>query len=77
MKTFSISLNNGNTGESEDDWDQEVKPLDWWGYTWSQAYKRYLLLYLDCRAGRVLFLTGFQLNRKRRNELPARSLFSC
>lgn len=35
---FSCSLNNGTLTESEDDWDQEVKPFSWWGYTWNQAY---------------------------------------
>ena len=35
---FSSSLNNGKLTESEDDWDQEIKPLSWWGYTWNQAY---------------------------------------
>lgn len=34
----SDSLNNGNLTDSEDDWDQEVKPQDWWGYTWNRAY---------------------------------------
>ena len=35
---FSDSLNDGNLTQDEDDWDQEVKPLSWWGYTWNQAY---------------------------------------
>jgi hypothetical protein len=35
---FSCSLNNGTLTESEDDWDQEIKPFSWWGYTWNQAY---------------------------------------
>lgn len=42
---FSNSLNNGNLTESEDDWDQEVKPLSWWGYTWNQAYNLNKLVY--------------------------------
>jgi Domain of unknown function (DUF4185) len=31
-------LNNGVATESEDDLDQQVKSLDWWGYTWNQPY---------------------------------------
>ncbi|MEO7021272.1 MAG: DUF4185 domain-containing protein, partial [Ktedonobacteraceae bacterium] len=34
----SDSLNDGNLTGSEDDWDQEVKATDWWGYTWNHAY---------------------------------------
>lgn len=39
------SLNNGNLTESEDDWDQAVKPQDWWGYTWKQAYNMNKVVY--------------------------------
>lgn len=42
---FSDSLNNGNTSESEDDWDEEVKPQDWWGYTWNQTYNMNEVVY--------------------------------
>jgi hypothetical protein len=35
---FSDSLNDGNLAQNEDDYDQEVKPQDWWGYTWNQSY---------------------------------------
>ena len=31
-------LNNGNMTVSEDDYDEEEKTVDWWGYTWPQAY---------------------------------------
>lgn len=42
---FSNSLNNGDLTESEDDWDQEIKPLSWWGYTWNQAYNLNKIVY--------------------------------
>lgn len=31
-------LNSGNASGSEDDFDEESKPVDWWGYTWPQSY---------------------------------------
>ena len=31
-------LNSGNMTVSEDDYDEEQKNVDWWGYTWPQAY---------------------------------------
>jgi hypothetical protein len=34
----SDSLNDRNTSGNEDDYDQEVKPTDWWGYTWNHPY---------------------------------------
>jgi len=34
----SDQLNSGNATVSEDDYDEQVKTLDWWGYTWPQAY---------------------------------------
>lgn len=42
---FSSALNNGNLTESEDDWDQEIKPFSWWGYTWNQAYNLNKVVY--------------------------------
>lgn len=34
----SDSLNDGNLTGSEDDYDEEYKTTDWWGYTWNQQY---------------------------------------
>lgn len=31
-------LNNGATNVTEDDFDQEIKTSDWWGYIWPQPY---------------------------------------
>jgi hypothetical protein len=31
-------LNSGNMTVSEDDYDEEEKTVDWWGYTWPQTY---------------------------------------
>jgi hypothetical protein len=32
-------LNDGvTTNQSDDDWDLETKPIDWWGYTWPSAH---------------------------------------
>ena len=31
-------LNSGNFTVSEDDYDEEEKTIDWWGYTWPRAY---------------------------------------
>jgi hypothetical protein len=36
---------NGPAGSSEDDWDEEVKTLDWWGYTWPQPYNMNEVVY--------------------------------
>jgi len=33
------------TTQSEDDFDQEVKPVDWWGYTWNHAYNMNKVVY--------------------------------
>jgi hypothetical protein len=32
-------LNSGNMTLSEDDYDEEEKTVDWWGYTWPRAYR--------------------------------------
>jgi hypothetical protein len=37
------SLINGDT--AEDDYDLEIKPVDWWGYTWKQAYNMNTVVY--------------------------------
>lgn len=34
----SDQLNRGNPGNSKDDFDEESKILDWWGYVWPQPY---------------------------------------
>lgn len=40
------TLNDGiTTTQSEDDFDQEVKPVDWWGYTWNRAYNMNQVVY--------------------------------
>ena len=44
-ENFANSLNNGKLVESEDDWDQEIKPFSWWGYTWNEAYNLNKLVY--------------------------------
>ena len=31
-------LNSGNPTVSEDDYDEQVKTVDWWGYVWPKAY---------------------------------------
>ncbi|MBS1841578.1 MAG: DUF4185 domain-containing protein, partial [Acidobacteria bacterium] len=36
---------NGSPGNSEDDWDEEVKVTDWWGYTWPQTYNVNKVIY--------------------------------
>jgi len=41
----SDSLNNGVINENEDDFDQEVKATDWWGYTWNHAYNMNKVVY--------------------------------
>lgn len=38
-------LNNGTTNDSEDDFDQEVKATDWWGYTWPRTYTMNKVVY--------------------------------
>ncbi|MBW3625572.1 MAG: DUF4185 domain-containing protein [Armatimonadetes bacterium] len=38
-------LNDGRKDRSEDDWDQEDKPLSWWGYGWDRNYRMNRLLY--------------------------------
>lgn len=42
---FSDLLNDGNLQQNEDDWDQEIKAQDWWGYTWNQAYNMNKVIY--------------------------------
>jgi len=40
------TLNDGITKtQSEDDFDQEIKPVDWWGYTWRRAYNMNKVVY--------------------------------
>lgn len=34
-----VYLNDGRTDLSEDDWDQEEKPLSWWGVVWDRNYR--------------------------------------
>ena len=34
----SDQISNGSAGVSEDDYDEESKIVDWWGYTWPQPY---------------------------------------
>jgi hypothetical protein len=34
----SDQISNGPPGNSEDDYDEESKTVDWWGYTWPQPY---------------------------------------
>ncbi|MFZ0361581.1 MAG: DUF4185 domain-containing protein [Terriglobales bacterium] len=34
----SDQLNSGNATVSEDDYDEQVKTSDWWGYIWPQVY---------------------------------------
>ena len=34
----SDQLNSGILTNSEDDYDEESKPIDWWGYTWPRSY---------------------------------------
>jgi hypothetical protein len=34
----SDQISNGPAGNSEDDYDEEGKTVDWWGYTWPQPY---------------------------------------
>lgn len=34
----SDQIASGIAGSSEDDWDEEVKATDWWGYTWPRPY---------------------------------------
>jgi hypothetical protein len=31
-------INSGVLNQSEDDFDEETKPVDWWGYMWPQPY---------------------------------------
>jgi hypothetical protein len=37
-RNCSDQLSSGNTTVSEDDYDEQIKTLDWWGYTWPQPY---------------------------------------
>ncbi len=34
----NLYYNDGITTNSEDDWNNEIKPLSWWGYTWPRQY---------------------------------------
>ena len=38
-------LNSGNLKNSEDDYDEESKPTDWWGYVWPQSYNLNQIVY--------------------------------
>ena len=38
-------FNDGVREQSEDDWDQEIKPLSWWGYTWDRRYRMNQVVY--------------------------------
>jgi hypothetical protein len=42
----SDSLNDGNVNQSEDDFDEESKPTDWWGFTWPTAYNFNKVVYV-------------------------------
>lgn len=44
----SDQIANGSSGTSEDDWNDQVKSADWWGYTWPRSY----------RINRVTYTTG-------------------
>jgi hypothetical protein len=37
--------NDGNTAQSEDDWNDEDKTSSWWGYTWPRAYTMNKVVY--------------------------------
>lgn len=39
-------LNDGNVNQNEDDFDNEVKSTDWWGYTWPTAYNINKVVYV-------------------------------
>jgi hypothetical protein len=41
----SDQLNNGPLSNSEDDYDEESKTVDWWGYTWPQPYNINQIVY--------------------------------
>lgn len=41
----SDMINNGLIKQTEDDMDMELKPTDWWGYTWPQAYNMNKVVY--------------------------------
>lgn len=49
-RACSDLLPGGTHGESEDDFDDEAKTFDWWGYVWPQPYKMNRLVY---RTGEV------------------------
>lgn len=42
----SDSLNDANVNQNEDDFDEETKTTDWWGYTWPTAYNLNKLVYV-------------------------------
>lgn len=42
----SDSLNDANVNQSEDDYDEETKPTDWWGYTWPTTYNLNKVVYV-------------------------------
>ncbi len=42
-------LNDGLKNHSEDDWDQDNKPLSWWGYAWQRPYHMNTLVYTSGR----------------------------
>ena len=41
----SDQLNNGDLSKSEDDFDEESKTSDWWGYTWPRLYRISQIVY--------------------------------
>jgi len=42
-------VNDGSRSGSEDSWNGEAKPVDWWGYTWPRAYNMNQLVYTTGR----------------------------
>ncbi|NIK60842.1 hypothetical protein [Kribbella shirazensis] len=39
------SYNDGVRAQNEDDWNDERKPLSWWGYTWPRSYNLNKVVY--------------------------------
>ncbi len=39
-------LNDANVNQSEDDYDEETKSTDWWGYTWPTTYNMNKVVYV-------------------------------
>ncbi len=44
-RNCSDELNSGVTNVSEDDFDEEVKTVDWWGYLWPKPYNLNRVVY--------------------------------